>query len=208
MASPPRPPPDPMAFVKLISFDRPLAGGVIPGQRGPTFTEADVAAKLQAAYHAGADAARASAAQQMMELRSDMEQLSEGALQKIGTIDSLFLGQLRDALPSIAVDIARRLFADFEPPPEVIERFWREALDQLYPEREGLELALCPRDAELLEQLKPAWRERYPGLRLRIDPRLPRSQPLRPDRRPPKHQVAGPGTRPGRSLKEPPCPPS
>ena len=34
----------------------------------------------------------------------------------------------------------------------------------------GLELALCPRDAELLEQLKPEWRGRYPGLRLRIDP--------------------------------------
>jgi len=177
MARPPKPP-DAMAFVKLISFDRPLAGGVIPGLIGPTFTEAEVAAKTQTAYHAGADAARSAADQQMMEMRSDMEQLSQGVLKKMGEMDGLFLGQLRDALPGIAIDIARRLFADFEPPPEVIERFWREALDQLYPERDGLELALCPRDAELLEQLQPEWRGRYPGLRLRVDATLKRGDCL------------------------------
>jgi len=163
-----------MAFVKLIPFDRPLAGGVIAGLPAVTFTETEVAAKLQAAYHAGADAARAAADQQMVDMRADMEQLSEGALKKMAGIDSLLLAQLRDALPGMAVEIARRLLADYEPPPEVMQRIWREALEQLYPEREGLELALGPRDAELMEELNPEWRERYPGLRLRVDPTLAR----------------------------------
>ena len=167
-----------MAFVTLIPFDRPLAGGVIAGQTGPLFTESEVAARLQAAYHAGADAARAAGDQQLVEFRADMEQLSEGVLKKAGGTEALLVAQLRQALPSLALEIARRLFADFEPPPEVIERFWREALDQLYPEREGLELALCPRDAELLEQLKPEWRQRYPGLLLRVDPGLVRGDCL------------------------------
>jgi flagellar assembly protein FliH len=167
-----------MAFVTLIPFDRPLAGGVIPGQTGPLFTETEVAGRLQAAYHAGADAARAFGDQQMVEFRFDMQQLSEGVLKKVGGIELLLVAQLRQALPSLAQEIARRLFADFEPPPEVIERFWREALDQLYPEREGLELALCPRDAELLEQLNPEWRQRYPGLLLRVDPSLVRGDCL------------------------------
>jgi len=167
-----------MAFVKLISFDRPLGGAVIPGQRGPLLSEAEVAGRLQAAYHAGADAARASADQQLVEFRSDMVQLSEGALKKIGGIEALLVTQLREALPALALDIARRLLADFEPPPEVIERFWRESLDQLFPETEGLELALCARDAELLEELNPEWRRRYSGLRLRVDPGLKRGDCL------------------------------
>jgi flagellar assembly protein FliH len=167
-----------MAFVTLIPFDRPLAGGVISGQTGPLFTETEMAGRLQAAYHAGGDAARAVGDQQMVEFRSDMQQLSEGVLKKVGGIELLLVSQLRQALPSLAQEIARRLFADFEPPPEVIERFWREALDQLYPEREGLELALCPRDAELLEQLNPEWRQRYPGLLLRVDPTLVRGDCL------------------------------
>ena len=163
-----------MAFVKLIPFDRPLAGGVIAGLPAVTFTETEVAAKLQAAYHAGADAARAAADQQMVDMRADMEQLSEGALKKMAGIDSLLLAQLRDALPGMAVEIARRLLADYEPPPEVMQRIWREALEQLYPERDNLELSLCPRDAELVDRVSPEWRLRYPGLRVRSDPTLSR----------------------------------
>jgi flagellar assembly protein FliH len=79
------------------------------------------------------------------------------------------LVQLREALPGLALDIARRLLAGFEPPPEIIEKFCREALDQLFPEREGLELALCPRDAAKLNELNPDWLQRYPGLRIRTD---------------------------------------
>ena len=84
----------------------------------------------------------------------------------------MLLAQLREALPGLALEIARRLLAGFEPPPEVIEGLWREALEQLYPERENLELSLCPRDAELLERANPEWRLRYPGLRVRGDAAL------------------------------------
>jgi flagellar assembly protein FliH len=161
-----------MAFAKIIAFDRPLGGAVIPGLEQRYYTEAEVAVKTQASYHAGVDAARAAADQQLVELRSDMAQLSDGVLRKISELEPMVVAQLRDALPGLAVEIARRLFAGFEPPPEVCERLWREALDQLYPEREGLELALSARDAELLEQLNPEWRQRYPGLRIRADATL------------------------------------
>jgi flagellar assembly protein FliH len=167
-----------MAFVKLISFDRPLAGAAVPGRPGPMLSEGEVAGRLQAAFHAGSDAARAAADQQMVEFRVDMEQLAQATLAKVSGVEALLLAQLRDALPALALDIARRLLADFEPPPEVIERFWREALEQLYPERDGLELALCPRDTELLEKLAPEWRHDYPDLRLRADPSLERGDCL------------------------------
>jgi len=158
-----------MAFSKLVAFDRPLAGAVLPGQKGQVYGEAELAEKTEQAYRRGVDAARAAADQQMVEFRADMGNLSEGVLQRLAAIEPAMLAQLREALPGLAIEIARRLLAGFEPPPDIIERFCREALDQLFPEREGLELALCPRDAEQLSQLNPVWLQRYPGLRVRTD---------------------------------------
>ena len=68
-----------------------------------------------------------------------------------------------------ALEIARRLLAGYEPPPEVVSRLCAEALEELFPERENLELVVSPRDAELLEKLRPEWQQRYPGLRVRSD---------------------------------------
>lgn len=161
-----------MAFSTLVPFDRPLAGATLEGAAGRLCTEKEAAAKAQEAYHAGIDAARRAGDQQMVEQRAEMAQLSEGVLKQLSSVEPQLLGQLREALPGLALEIARRLLADFEPPPEVIERLWRESLDQLYPEREGLEITLCPRDAELLERLNPEWRQRFPGLRVRTDPAL------------------------------------
>jgi len=167
-----------MAFVKLVNFDRPLSGAGAPGRPGLVLSESEVATRLQAAFHAGSDAARAAADRQMVEFRSDMEQLSDGVLKKAGGVDAILGAQMREVLPGLALDIARRLLAGFEPPPEVIERYWKEALEELYPEREGLELSLCERDSELLEQIKPGWRANYPGLRIKVDPGLARGDCL------------------------------
>ncbi len=167
-----------MAFAKLIAFDRPLAGIVLPGQAGQVFTEAELAKKVEEAYRRGVDAARAAADQQMVEFRADMGNLSDGVLKTLASIEPAFLAQLREALPGLALEISRRMFAGFEPSAEIVERFCREALDQLFPEREGLELALCPTDAERLGQLQPEWLQRYPGLRVRADATLARGDCL------------------------------
>jgi len=161
-----------MGFSKLVAFDRPLASALLPGQKGPSYSEAELAEKTEQAYRRGVDSARAAADQQMVEFRSDMENLSKGVLKRLEAIEPAMLTQLREALPGLALEIARRLLAGFEPPPEIIERFCREALEQLFPEREGLELALCPRDAEQLNLLNPDWLQLYPGLRVRTDAEL------------------------------------
>ncbi|MGH7996761.1 MAG: FliH/SctL family protein [Opitutaceae bacterium] len=160
-----------MAYAKLVAFDRLLAGAAWPG-RGRMLSEAEAAAQAQTAYNAGVDAARAAADQQLVEMRADVARLSEGVLDRLAQAEPAMMTQLREALPGLALEIARRLLAGFEPPPEAIERMWREALEHLYPEREGLELSLCPRDASLLEQINPEWKQRYPGLRVRSDESL------------------------------------
>jgi len=54
----------------------------------------------------------------------------------------------------------------------MVAKLCHEALEQLFPEREGLELSLCPRDAALLEQVSPNWLARYPGLKVKADANL------------------------------------
>lgn len=160
-----------MSLSKLIAFDRPLIGAVLPGA-GRAFTEAEVAAKLEVAYHKGVDATRSMVDQKLVEMRVDMEQLSDGVLGKLATVEAAMLAQLREALPALAIDIARRLLAGYEPPAEIVDKLCHEALQQLFPEREGLELSLCPRDAALLAQVSPGWLERYPGLKIKQDANL------------------------------------
>ncbi|HEY3757024.1 MAG TPA: FliH/SctL family protein [Opitutaceae bacterium] len=167
-----------MAFTKIVAFDRRLGGFAWPGQSSRGLTEAEINARCQAAFHAGSDAARAAADQQMVEMRSDMAQMSEGVFKQLVGIEPAMTAQLGQALPGLALEIARRLLAGFEPPPDVVERLWREALEQLYPERENLELSLCPADAELIDQINPEWKKRYPGLRVRADASLQRGDSL------------------------------
>ncbi|MFI5336751.1 MAG: FliH/SctL family protein [Opitutales bacterium] len=161
-----------MSYSKLIAFDRPLAGATLPGAPERMFKEADVAAAVEAAYRRGVDSAHAVSDQKMVEFRVDMEQLSEGILQRLAEIEPRLFTQLREALPGLAIDIAHRLLAGYQPPPETVDRLCAEALEQLFPEREGLELSLCPRDAELLSALHPGWLDRFPGLRIRADANL------------------------------------
>lgn len=158
-----------MAFAKLIAFDRALQGVSIPGQSGRFCSESELAVREEAAYQRGVDAARALADQQMVEFRADIEQLGDGVFKKVSGLEPALVAQLRDALPTLALDIARRLLAGYEPPPEVVSRICEEALTQIYPERDNLELAVAPRDAALLDKLNPAWLQGYPGLRIRAE---------------------------------------
>lgn len=158
-----------MAFAKLIAFDRPLAGATLPGAGGRFCTEAELAAHAQDGYRRGIDAARSLADQQMVEFRADVEALGDGIFQKLSTVEPSLVAQLRDALPGLALDLAKRLLAGYEPPPEIVSRLCEEALGELFPERDNLELTVSPRDAAFLEQLKPDWLIRYPGLKLRTD---------------------------------------
>jgi len=161
-----------MLLTKLVNFDRPLSGAILPGRSVRVYTDTEVEAIRREAFRQGQDAARAFGDRQLVEIRSDVQQLQDGILGKLADLEPTLLGQIRAALPGLALDLARRLMAGFEPPPEIIERICCEALDQLCPERENLELILSPRDARLLEQVNPGWLQRYPGLKIRTDAAL------------------------------------
>jgi flagellar assembly protein FliH len=156
----------------LIAFDRPLSGAASAGQAGRHCSETELADRDHASFRRGVDSERAHADQQMVDLRADVGQLSDGLLRKISTLEASVVAQLNDALPALALEIARRLLAGYEPPPEVVSRLCGEALEELFPERENLELVVGARDAGLLEDIGPGWKLRYPGLRVSCDETL------------------------------------
>ena len=161
-----------MADTILIAFDRKLAGAVLPGQGERLCTESELSSRAQEAFRRGVDSARALADQQMVEFRSDVGQLSEGVLRKVGQVEKAILSQLNAALPALGVEIARRLLAGYEPSPEVVSKLCDEALAELFPERNDLELIVSPRDADILQGLHSGLQERYPGLRISSEPSL------------------------------------
>jgi flagellar assembly protein FliH len=158
-----------MPLTKLVHFDRPLAGALLPGRSARVYTDTEVEALRREAFRQGQDAARSFADRQLVDIRADVQQLQDGIFAKLADFEPVLVSQIRAALPDLALDLARRLMAGFEPGPEIIERICSEALNQLLPERDNLELILSPRDAQLLEELNPAWLQRYPGLKVRAD---------------------------------------
>lgn len=161
-----------MSFATLVNFDRPLSGARAVGRPCRLFSEAEVETIRTDAFRQGSDTAHAAAAQQIVELRSEVQQLQEGVLTKLSHIDTQILAELSATLPSLALEIARRLLAGYEPPLEIVEKLCREALEEIFPERTNLELTVCPRDAVLLEGVTATWSDLYPGLRLCTDKTL------------------------------------
>ncbi len=161
-----------MAFAKLIAFDRPLLSAAIPGRGGKFCSDVELATRDEGSYRRGVDATRALADQQMVEFRAEIEQLAEGLFGKLAKVEPSVVAQLREQLPALALDIARRLLAGYEPSAEVVSKICEEALAELFPERDNLEVAVAPRDAALLEKLNPAWMSRFPGLRIRAEASL------------------------------------
>jgi len=161
------------AHNKLVAFDRPLIGVSLPGHQGARdYTEAEIAALRQKAYQEGSDKAREFASQQLVEFRADVQSLQEGLFQKLTATDTDLQTQLRESLPALAVELARRLLAGYEPTADQVMKLCEETLAQLYPERDNLELFLSPRDGALLEQLSSDWKTRHPGLRVIVDAAL------------------------------------
>ncbi len=155
----------------IVAFDRPLRAVRTPGS-ARLYTEADLVAARAEGHREGGDDARAFTNQQIVELRAEIQELHTGIVQRLSTAHDQLVAQVRAALPGLAVELGQRLLAGFVPPAELVEKLCREALDQLYPERQGLELVVGPRDAAVLERLLPGWRVHFPDLKVAIDDTL------------------------------------
>ncbi|HRE80396.1 MAG TPA: FliH/SctL family protein [Opitutaceae bacterium] len=159
-------------YRKLIAFDRPLASATITGGSTKRYSESEAADLRVSAYQEGADAARAFGNQQLVEFRAEVQALQEGLFARLSESEATMYQQVRESLPALVVEVARRLLAGFEPAADQVQKLCADTLEQLYPESENLELLVCSADAALLEKISPAWKAQYPGLRVTVSPTL------------------------------------
>lgn len=156
----------------LLHFDRPLRAAQLTRNPARLHTAAELDDAYSRGHRAGGDEAREFSNAQLVEQRAEVQDLVEGIFARVHQAELALVARIRDALPVLTLEVGARLLAGFVPPPELVERLCREALDQLYPEREGLELVVGARDAAVLERLAPAWRTQFTGLRITVDDTL------------------------------------
>ncbi len=161
-----------MATHTLIPFDRPLVSAAPVGGARRAYSEKEISELRTKAYQEGMDAARSFADHQLVDFRNEVQSLQDGVFRKIHELETEMLDQLRAQLPALAIELASRLLAGFEPDATQVRNLCEETLAQLYPERDHLELFISPRDEQLLSGISAEWRDRYPGLKVTTDASL------------------------------------
>ncbi len=160
------------ALNHVIAFDRPLHAVQLTHGAKRMHTPAELNEAHARGFHEGEKSAQAFSDRQMVELRSDVENLQRGLLAELAAANSALEAQVRSALPMLTLELGKRLLAGYEPTPEQVETVCREALDQLYPERSDLELVVSPADAGVLAKITTNWATHFPGLKITPDDTL------------------------------------
>lgn len=131
---------------------------------------------LQAAQEEGRRTGYEEAAQalnlQILEQRTQIANLQENTLKAISSQFGNLLEEVRRALPSLAIEVARRALAGIVLDAGQVKLIADEALAELAQGTPGVVLKLSPHDLRLVEDLAGEFGQRYPGLEMVGDPDL------------------------------------
>ena len=96
-----------MSLSKLVVFDRPLLSATaVVKARMRSLTEAELQDLREQARREGAEDARRFADAQMVEMRTEVQQLNESLFEALRQTEARLSDQVRAALPGLAVEIA------------------------------------------------------------------------------------------------------
>lgn len=131
---------------------------------------------LRAAHEEGRRTGYEEAAQalnlQILEQRTQIANLQENTLKAISCQFGALVEDVRRALPTLAIDVARRVLAGTVLDAGQVKAVADEALAELAPGTPGVKLRLSVHDLRLVEALAGEFGQRYPGLELVGDPDL------------------------------------
>lgn len=156
----------------ILRFNAPLVDVIHRPTDAPAYTRAEMLRIRAQAVEEGKLAQRAFTDAQVAELRADVQDLQRGLFAQLESVDRRLFEQLQQELPALVVDLARRLLADYEPPPEQVEKICRATMDELLPAKDGITLIVSNKDASALESVQAEWTREYPGLQIHTDHNL------------------------------------
>jgi flagellar assembly protein FliH len=109
---------------------------------------------------------------QILEQRTQIANLQENTLRTIASQFENLIEDVRRALPSLALEVARRALAGIALDAGQVKSIVDETLAELAQGTSGVKLRLSPQDLALVEELADEFGQRYPGLELVGDPAL------------------------------------
>jgi flagellar assembly protein FliH len=126
----------------------------------------------EAAHQRGFDEAMTYLDQKLLDQRSDLAQLQENTFRGLARAHETLMAQVAALLPELAIEVARRALAGFEPTKEVVAGLCTEILSEISPGTADVEVWLSPRDHELVQGIEKEFGHKYPGVQIRPDPDL------------------------------------
>ncbi len=150
-----------------------VAGGSVPEDVAAAEAQFE-ALRLaeEAAHQRGFDEAMTYLDQKLLDQRSDLAQLQENTFRGLARAHETLMAQVAALLPELAIEVARRALASFEPTKEVVAGLCTEILSEISPGTADVEVWLSPRDHELVQGIEKEFGHKYPGVQIRPDPDL------------------------------------
>ena len=154
---------------RVVRFSTPPTSFVIVREVGE---DQKLLAANQKGFHAGYEKASQALSLQLLEQRTQIANLQENTLKAICGQFEMLLVEVQQAVPALAIDIARRALAGVSLDAVHVKAIANEVLAELAPGTPGIKLRFCPRDLQTVQDLAEEFTQKYPGLELVADPDL------------------------------------
>jgi len=158
--------------------ERPIAGLSIAYDGPPKVPAAQRDREIDEAYRRGYEEASSQYRQQILDFRSEVNALREGAFDALEARFKSVLEEAREALVSLAYAAAVRILGGLEISPEIVDSVVRALIEEAGLDDERMEVRLHPADIALLEEIDSGLKARHPGLVFQPDEGLQRGDCL------------------------------
>lgn len=158
--------------------ESPIADLAIAYDGPPKVPAAQRDCEVEEAYSRGYEEASSQYKQQILDFRSEVNALREGAFDALEERFKSVLGEAREALLSLAYAAVARILGGLEIAPEIVESVVRALIAESGLDEERMEIRLHPADIALLEEMDTGLKARHPGLVFQPDESLRRGDCL------------------------------
>jgi flagellar biosynthesis/type III secretory pathway protein FliH len=161
-----------MSYRETVRLREPLRAVRIAYAGPPRLTEAEAAAREQAAREAGRKEAEQAASEAHDALRAELKQAQESFFEALNEEFGEAVETVNQRVPPVVMAVARRVLQGVELDATQLESLVRHAAGSVLAKGEAADVAVSPGALEQLKELEPGIQTRYPKLELRSDPDL------------------------------------
>jgi len=161
-----------MSLYKKIVLSEPIRSVKFVSHALPPVPLKVAEKRADEAYRRGVSETTASLNQQIAEMHNDVSILQNKVLNDIQKQFATVLSNVSGRLPFLVIEMVRRVWGGLEVKPEEVEEIVREALHEISPNADKIEVALSPDAFAILDRFSANLTDMYPNLNFKEDPAL------------------------------------